>query len=194
MLCLLNRPLNAQPLIAISLFSIALSGCTTPSINSPPALGAELSAATLAGKNSAVLGQSAASSAIRYGRYTFASTSPRSDQVDLLSQVVDIRIPDSLSPSVNEALNYVLRHSGYHLCPGNEVVQQLYAHPLPASHYRLGPMTVRDALITLAGTAWGLELDEKSRSVCFSESHRAAAAVTTYVTPLISTKWAGGHQ
>nr|WP_256576869.1 pilus assembly protein [Pseudomonas sp. ATCC PTA-122608] len=107
------------------------------------------------------------SPAIRYGRYTLANTSPRAEQVDLLSQVIDIQIPDGLAPTVRDALAYALRHSGYLLCPTNDGVQSLYMHPLPASHYRLGPISLRNALVTLAGVAWQPVIDEKTRTICF---------------------------
>ena len=44
----------------------------------------------------------------------------------------------------------------------------LYALPLPAAHLRLGPLMLRDALLTLAGPAWELSVDDLTRQVCFS--------------------------
>lgn len=179
MLRLLNRPMKALPTFTLPLISIVLCGCTTASTSSQQA--PEIDRATLAsvGQYPPTLLHTGFTSPIRYGRYTLAATSPRADQVDLLSQIIDIRIPDSTSPSVHEATAYVLRHSGYHLCPGDEDVQQLYAHPLPASHYRLGPISVRDALITLAGNAWGPEVNEKARSICFAARAKPSLARTT---------------
>jgi type IV pili sensor histidine kinase/response regulator len=107
------------------------------------------------------------SPAIRYDRYTLANTSPRPEQVDLLSQVIYIQISDGLAPTVRDALAYVLRYSGYQLCSPNDDVQLLYTHPLPASHYRLGPISLRNALVTLAGVAWQPVIDEKTRTICF---------------------------
>lgn len=104
---------------------------------------------------------------IRYGRYTILSARPKADQVQLMEQIIDIRIPDTLAPTVHQAMVYALRHSGYQLCPGAGDVALLFSHPLPASHYKLGPITVRDALQTLAGPAWELRVDDLARSVCF---------------------------
>ena len=39
--------------------------------------------------------------------------------------------------------------------------------PLPAAHLHLGPMTLRDALLTLAGSAWELHADDRARQICF---------------------------
>ncbi|OPA89663.1 hypothetical protein BFW86_14405 [Pseudomonas fluorescens] len=104
---------------------------------------------------------------VRLGRYTRAPTSPRPEQLDLLSQVVNIQIPQNLSPTVQNALDYVLRYSGYTLCPATSELSQLYALPLPASHYRLGPITLRNALVALTGSAWQPTVDEKARRICF---------------------------
>lgn len=110
----------------------------------------------------------ATQAAIRADRYTFLSLRPAVEQKDLLSQVMDIRIPDNISPTVQDAMTYALRRSGYQLCSGKGDVAKLFTHPLPASHFRLGPIPLRDALQLLAGPAWSLEVDELNRSVCFS--------------------------
>jgi type IV pili sensor histidine kinase/response regulator len=118
---------------------------------------------------------------VRYDRYTVMSTSPKPDQIDLLAQIIDIRIPESLTPSVQDAMTHALRRSGYQLCPATDEVQQLYAHALPASHYQLGPMALRDALQVLAGPPWELEIDELARSICFGmrpDFHRSLVGVT----------------
>jgi type IV pili sensor histidine kinase/response regulator len=104
---------------------------------------------------------------IRTHRYTLVSIKPTADQRDLLQQIVDIRIPDHLAPTVQDAMAYTLRRTGYRLCPGVEPIAGLYALPLPAAHYRLGPLPLRDALQVLAGQAWKIQVDERSREVCF---------------------------
>jgi len=104
---------------------------------------------------------------VRYDRYTVISTRPRTDQLELLDQIIDLRIPDTLAPSLHQAMTYALRHSGYELCPSAGDVSLLFSHPLPASHYRLGPMSLRNALQLLAGPAWELQVDELDRQICF---------------------------
>ena len=106
---------------------------------------------------------------LRYGRYTLVSTEPSTEQRDLLAQIIDVSIPSSLSPSVQEALQYVLQRSGYSLCPVTAAVKVLFTRPLPAAHYRLGPIPLRSALQVLASPAWQLTTDEVSRSVCFEQ-------------------------
>jgi len=67
----------------------------------------------------------------------------------------------------NNGLRHVLKRSGWRLCEGTAAVAELDALPLPAAHVHLGPMTLRDTLVTLAGSAWELRLDERARQVCF---------------------------
>jgi conjugative transfer region protein (TIGR03748 family) len=121
---------------------------------------------------------------LRYGRYTRVSTEPTTEQRDLLAQIIDVSIPSSLSPSVQEALQYVLQRSGYSLCPVSASVKVLFTRSLPAAHYRLGPIPLRSALQVLAGPAWQLTTDEVSRSVCFEQQKTdAGVALITPVLP-----------
>lgn len=121
---------------------------------------------------------------LRYGRYTMASTEPTTEQRDLLAQIIDVSIPSSLSPSVQDALQYVLQRSGYSLCPDAAAVKVLFTRPLPAAHYRLGPISLRRALQVLAGPAWQLTNDEVSRSVCFAQLKTVASVTpTTPISP-----------
>jgi len=166
-----TRPLATVVKLALPLTVIALSGCASLKTSSVQTEVVRPPISKVSHRSQVQWLQPERSPAQREGRYTLASTLPRTEQLDLLSQVIDIRLPETVNPTVHEAMRYVLRHSGYRLCPatgtGNGGVQVLYAHPLPAAHYRLGPITVRNALLTLAGPAWRVEVDEKARSVCF---------------------------
>lgn len=105
---------------------------------------------------------------VRYGRYTLASTLPKEDQRDLLAQIIDLNVPATMHPSVGDAMQYVLDRSGYALCSSDtNQVNSLYSLPLPASQYRLGPMTLRDTLQVLAGHAWQVNVDEVNRRICY---------------------------
>lgn len=108
---------------------------------------------------------------IRYGRYTLVELAPTAAQQDLLLQVIDIAIPDTLYASVGDALRYALLRSGYRLCDGHDA-NALLTLPLPVAHYRLGPVVLLDALLTLAGPAWDLQVDESRRQVCFTPALR----------------------
>ena len=136
---------------------------------------------TAGGSNRAQLSRSTVEEShpteLRYGRYTLVSIEPTTEQRDLLAQIIDVSIPSNLNPSVQEAMHYVLQRSGYSLCPAAEPVKIPFTRPLPAAHYRLGPISLRNALQVLAGPAWQLTIDEVSRSVCFERQKNDAAVV-----------------
>jgi type IV pili sensor histidine kinase/response regulator len=115
---------------------------------------------------------------VRYGRYTLVELTPTAAQEDLLLQVVDVSIPDTLHANVADALHHVLQRSGYQLCNGRET-EALGSLPLPAAHYHLGPLQLRDALLTLAGPARTLHVDHAARRVCFSQPLNTPAEPTS---------------
>lgn len=109
----------------------------------------------------------------RYGRYTLVELSPQAAQHNLLLQVVDVSVPPTLHATVGDGLRHVLQRSGYSLCDDNPEVAELYELPLPAAHLQLWPMFLHDALLTLAGPAWELQVDDRARQVCFTPSLEA---------------------
>lgn len=104
----------------------------------------------------------------RYGRYTLVELAPQAAQQNLLLQVVDASVPATPQPTVEDGLRHVLQRSGYSLCDDDSNSTPLYALPLPAAHLRLGPILLHDALLTLAGPAWELQVDDRVRQVCFT--------------------------
>jgi len=111
---------------------------------------------------------------VRYGRYTLVSTQPESGQKDLMAQIVEINIPSNMTPTVHEAMLYVMNRSGYELCdPESGHVNILYTRPLPAAQYKMGPISLRNALQVLAGPAWQVEVNEVTRQVCYIQRERS---------------------
>ncbi|MBH1655155.1 PilL N-terminal domain-containing protein [Stenotrophomonas maltophilia] len=104
---------------------------------------------------------------VRYGRYTFVELAPTTAQRDLHLQVIDVRVPEDARASVGDGLRHVLKRSGYQMCETAHTVIELYSLPMPAAHLQLGPMTLRDALLTLVGPAWDVEVNDSARQVCF---------------------------
>ncbi|KLN58372.1 PilL N-terminal domain-containing protein [Variovorax paradoxus] len=104
---------------------------------------------------------------VRYGRYTLVELAPTTAQRDLLLQTIDVSMPEDTRATVGDGLRHVLKRSGYQLCETAHAAIELYALPLPAAHLHLGPMTLRDALVTLAGPGWELHADDRTRQVCF---------------------------
>ncbi|WP_338524317.1 PilL N-terminal domain-containing protein [Pseudomonas batumici] len=190
-----TRPLATAVTLALPLTVIALSGCASLTTSSAQTEVVRPSVSKVSHRSQVQWLQPERSPVQREGRYTLASTLPRAEQLDLLSQVIDIHLPEALNPTVQEAMRYVLRHSGYRLCPadgsGTGDVQVLYAHPLPAAHYRLGPITVRNALLALAGPAWRVEVDEKTRSICFVARDKGSERLPATVVVGAKTSTAG---
>lgn len=114
---------------------------------------------------------------VRYGRYTLVELAPASAQQDLLLQVVDVAIPNTRAATVGDALRHVLLRSGYQLCLIDDITA-FNSLPLPASHYRLGPMLLRDALLTLAGPAWNMNVDDGARRICFTRTPQPASSLS----------------
>lgn len=145
---------------AALLFAMALvAGCagTVSSLEQPAVASAEAAVPEFAPAPVPV---------VRYGRYTLIELAPTAAQRDLLLQVVEVAVPDTLHASVGDALRHLLLRSGFQLCDGVDS-DTLLGLPLPAAHYRLGPMLLRDALLTLVGPSWKLQVDDSLRQVCF---------------------------
>lgn len=148
---------------------IAIGGCTPKQKLQQPAL--SLSSTLNSNVQSAaddIYQRENAPQVVRYDRYLLVSTDPSAAQRAPLEQIIDIRIPASLTPTVADAMRYALKQSGYSLCavtPSNAI---LYNQSLPAVHYQLGPMRLNTALQVMAGSAWQLEADDVQRIVCHS--------------------------
>ena len=104
---------------------------------------------------------------VRYDRYRLVDISPSQAQRYPLEQIVHLRIPASVSPTVGDALHYALRDSGYRLCTSDGQANHLYRLPLPAVHYQMGSIRLNVALQILVGPAWQLWVDDVQREVCY---------------------------
>ena len=120
---------------------------------------------------------------VRYGRYTLVELAPTAAQRDLLLQTIDVSMPEDARATVGDGLRHVLKRSGYQLCETPSAVTELYALPLPAAHLHLGPMTLRDALLTLAGPAWELHANDRARQICFEQAGGSATAEHEHEPP-----------
>jgi len=165
--------------IAASLLAtIFVSGCATHAVPPEPVI--EQTAPVAEPEESLFI------PVVRQGRYTLAELEPTAMQRDLLLQVVEVALPQGVQTMVGDGLRHVLKRTGWRLCEATAAVAELDALPLPAAHLHLGPMTVRDALLTLAGSAWELRTDERARRVCFvargdaAEDEDNADAVQTF--------------
>ncbi|WP_431819415.1 PilL N-terminal domain-containing protein [Burkholderia sp. F1] len=154
-------PLSVLFPLTIPVIVTVLAGCASPRAPlRPSAADTTATSATLEATEHVV-------PVVRYGRYTLVELRPEPSQRDLSQQVVDVTMPAHPSATVGDGMRHLLQRTGYSLCHIDEAAA-LYALPLPAAHLQLGPLTLRDALQTLAGPAWRLVLDQGSRQVCFT--------------------------
>ena len=86
--------------------------------------------------------------------------------------VIDVRLPPDVT-TVEEAAHYLLRRSGFNLLPpdpGDQPVNYLLSQPLPEVHRHLGPISLREALLTLGGKAFLVNVDYVYRKVGYHVS------------------------
>lgn len=158
--------------------SLLAAGCATTAAPSAPAVPAA--------SPTAVAPEPGFVPVARYGRYTLVELVPEPAQRDLTQQVIEVSIPPTFDANVGDALRHVLLRTGYRLCDTTEAAA-LYALPLPAAHLRLGPLSLRDALLALAGPAWELSVDDASRAVCFTRVTAAHSAGRVAAVPAPGT-------
>ena len=82
----------------------------------------------------------------------------------VLDQIINISLPKNVNLTVQGGMNYVLNQSGYSLCDSDIVLYRSY---LPKVHYKIGPISVQNALLVMAGPALDLVIDDVEREVCF---------------------------
>jgi conjugative transfer region protein (TIGR03748 family) len=122
---------------------------------------------------------------IQVGRYSLFAATPTEAQADPLQATITVQFPDAVR-TVGDAMQHVLRQSGYRLAgseaTGSELAY-LMALALPAAHQSLGPMTLRQALETLAGPAFRLVEDPVHRLVAFERCVMEWQAANHLVSP-----------
>lgn len=126
---------------------------------------------------------------IRHGRFTLVEVNQLSGEQDLLSQIIEISVPSSLSKqklTVKDGLNYVLIGSGYRLCQ-TSAINAMDKLPLPAAHHRLGPVTINIALKTIAGPTWQMQIDQHNRLICFKANPDASIDLASNISDEVIT-------
>lgn len=106
---------------------------------------------------------------VQVGRYSTLPAMPTVAQADLLATTVSVSFPVRIV-TVGEAVQYLLQRSGYRLSAGDVMAPEtadLLTLPLPAVHRQLGPITLAQAMETLAGPAFRLIHDPVHRLVSF---------------------------
>ena len=108
-------------------------------------------------------------SEIQLGRYQSVLLQPSDEQIDLLSHIVEIDLPEQVS-TVGQAITQLLDGSGFRLLSpklAESYRSHLFAMPLPDVQRQLGPLSLRQVLILLGGPAFCLVIDPTYRLVSF---------------------------
>jgi type IV pili sensor histidine kinase/response regulator len=106
---------------------------------------------------------------VQTGRYTTVYAVPTDAQRDPLQAVVTIEFPDEIE-TVGQAVNALLADTGYRLedvLYWDVEVFELVEHAVPRVQRELGPLTVLDAIKTLIGSAFGIDVDPIHRELAF---------------------------
>ena len=106
---------------------------------------------------------------IQTDRYSAVEPEPTTGQEAPLLTMITIKYPRQVN-TVGQAIAYTLKRSGYRLAPQHAHdpnMQVLIKLPLPEVHRQLGPMTVKQVLKTLSGSAFMLVTDPVHRYISF---------------------------
>lgn len=110
-------------------------------------------------------------------RYATVNNQPLAAQINPLKTVQQIHFPASIQ-TIEEAVNYWLLYSGYHLAPKekqSKSLQQIFQQPLPQVSRNLGPLTIERGLTVLVGQQlFTLKQDDLLREIDFSLTVRGA--------------------
>lgn len=109
----------------------------------------------------------------RTDRYTLTAMEATSDQAKPLSTITSVSLGRDVN-SVGDAINELLKGSGYRWQSRDSADHLLKELPLPAVVRNMGPIRLSDALQTLAGEAWVLRTDNLNRVVWFEIKQSAA--------------------
>lgn len=103
---------------------------------------------------------------VRTDRYTLVTAEARDDQKAPLKSIVNLSLGKDVF-SVGDALREALKGSGYRWQSPDGQDQLLNTLPLPSVIRELGPVSLGDALQTIAGEAWQLRSDTLHRVIWF---------------------------
>lgn len=106
---------------------------------------------------------------IQTDRYSAVEPEPTMGQEAPLLTMVTIKYPRQVN-TVGQAISYTLKRSGYRLAPQyahDPNIKVLVNLPLPEVHRELGPMSVKQVLKTLSGSAFMLVTDPVHRYISY---------------------------
>ncbi len=115
---------------------------------------------------SAASGNLVAESTVHTDRYTLHAVAPRADQAAPMNAIINVSMGKDVL-TVGDAVREILKGSGYRWSSKRDNDKLLDTLPLPAIVREMGPITLSDALKTVAGESWELRTDHLNRIVWF---------------------------
>jgi conjugative transfer region protein (TIGR03748 family) len=103
---------------------------------------------------------------VRTDNYTLVSIDTKPEQINPLLSITTINFSQNIF-TIGQAINELLRGSGYTWLSAQNDNDALGELELPNVVREIGPVRLRDALITVAGVAWELEVNEVNRTLWF---------------------------
>lgn len=106
---------------------------------------------------------------VQVGRYSSIRAVPTESQQDVFQTIATIEFPDDVV-TVGDAVKFSIKEQGFRLAApsaADPAMQILLDLPLPSAHRKLGPMSLKSALETLAGPVWRVVQDPVHRLVGF---------------------------
>ncbi len=107
---------------------------------------------------------------IQIGRYLTAPDKPALSQQNPLEQIVSLTFPASIA-TIGDAVDYLLQSTGFKLLPAKyrtDEANELLKQKLPLNDRKFSSVTVKNALLALAGYSYLLLIDPKHRYVSFT--------------------------
>ncbi|MDZ7924944.1 MAG: hypothetical protein U5M23_13030 [Marinagarivorans sp.] len=111
---------------------------------------------------------------VRTDNYTLINIETKNEQLNPLLSITTINFSQNIF-TVGQAINELLRGSGYTWLSAQNDNDALSELELPSVVRELGPIRLRDALITVAGVAWELEANEVNRTLWFTPTFNVYA-------------------
>ena len=105
----------------------------------------------------------------RVGRYLVEQNGPEAAQIDPLQEIFSLTFPSTIY-SIRDAITYLLSNTGYNLTPiqyQSVNAKSVLKQRLPLSDRQMGPMTVEQGLLALAGNTYQLLTDPEHRLISF---------------------------
>ena len=109
-------------------------------------------------------------SAQQIGRYITIANKPMLYQTDPLEQTASITFPATVL-TIKDAVNYLLENTGYKLIPKpyqSKDADELLGQKLPLSDRKFTSVTIKAALLALAGNTYVLLIDPQRRYISFA--------------------------